>query len=345
MRIAIIGAGIAGLAAGRKLAQAGHEINVIEKSRGLGGRLATRYAGNNNEIKLDHGTSFFTADKPEFMAFVAELLDKNLVSIWGKNMWQYDGEQILKARPNLTEKIKYVAKGGMNSIGKYMARWVDVQTNTKVGGLTYFGVNRSKKKPWMVNLTNYNTFEADAVIIATPAPQAYGVLLTCQDEIDTFKIIREIDEVEYDPSFAMMAGYSNSDIPEWDLITCNDEVIKTISNENSKGRGLENIAVVVHSTAVFAKINEEADRNEIADKMIENLTAIIGGWSSSPDWKQLHFWRYASVRNPIQKLFMELETLDAPLALVGDYFDGGTVEDAYCSGLKLAEHWIDKFGD
>ena len=41
-RIAIIGAGLAGLSAARALTAAGHTPVVFEKSRGLGGRLATR---------------------------------------------------------------------------------------------------------------------------------------------------------------------------------------------------------------------------------------------------------------------------------------------------------------
>ncbi|CAN0525952.1 unnamed protein product, partial [Scytosiphon promiscuus] len=41
-RIAIIGAGLAGLAAGRALAETGMTPVIFEKSRGLGGRLATR---------------------------------------------------------------------------------------------------------------------------------------------------------------------------------------------------------------------------------------------------------------------------------------------------------------
>ena len=40
--IAVIGAGIAGLVCAQQLSQAGYSVVVVEKSRGLGGRLATR---------------------------------------------------------------------------------------------------------------------------------------------------------------------------------------------------------------------------------------------------------------------------------------------------------------
>jgi renalase len=343
MRIAIIGAGIAGLAAGRELARAGHHVTLIEKSRGLGGRLATRYAGDNLEVKLDHGTPYFTTKSPEFSGLVAELLDKNLIKIWDDKNWQYDGVQLLKTRPNSIETVKYIAINGMNSIGKYLARWVDVLSETRAGGLTYLGNNTKKKRAWMINLTDFNTFEADAVIVATPAPQAYGIIQTCQDETGTLTLISEIDEVEYDSSVTLLAGYPNAEVPEWDLITCEDHMIKTVSNESSKRDSGPGTSLVVHSTSEFAINNREAPKEDVIENMLDRLSQIAGNWSATPDWNQIHYWRYVQSRNPINRPYMEIEELDSPLALIGDYFQGNTVDDAYSSGFKLARHWIQKF--
>ncbi|NBY26365.1 MAG: FAD-dependent oxidoreductase, partial [Betaproteobacteria bacterium] len=40
--LAVIGAGMAGIACARTLVQAGHTVQLFEKSRGVGGRMATR---------------------------------------------------------------------------------------------------------------------------------------------------------------------------------------------------------------------------------------------------------------------------------------------------------------
>ena len=40
--IAVIGAGMAGLVCAQQLSQAGYSVVVVEKSRGVGGRVATR---------------------------------------------------------------------------------------------------------------------------------------------------------------------------------------------------------------------------------------------------------------------------------------------------------------
>ena len=51
-RIGIVGAGICGLAAAAELAAAGREVAVFDKSRGIGGRLATRRV---DAMSFDHG--------------------------------------------------------------------------------------------------------------------------------------------------------------------------------------------------------------------------------------------------------------------------------------------------
>ncbi len=59
--VAVIGAGIAGATAARALELAGHAVHVSDKSRGPGGRLATRRVewvdrhGRTATTQLDHG--------------------------------------------------------------------------------------------------------------------------------------------------------------------------------------------------------------------------------------------------------------------------------------------------
>ena len=140
----------------------------------------------------------------------------------------------------------------MNSIGKYLSRWVDVKTETKAGGLTYIGSHRRKKRSWMINLTGASTFEADAVIIATPATQAYGVIQTATDEINTLKIIREIDDVHYTPCYSLMAGYGDRELPSWDGVVCKNTGLEFISNEATKRAFDQECSLVYMQLRAFA---------------------------------------------------------------------------------------------
>lgn len=343
MKIGIIGSGIAGLSAGRELAKAGHDVTVIEKSRGYGGRLASINGGENNNVQFDYGISHFTAKSPEFSGFVSELLDKNLAKIWETPFSMYDGEQFHQENPNSSTQVRYTAVNGMESIGKYLGRWVDLKLDEKAGGLTYFGPHRRLKKAWMINLTSFNTFEVDAVIVATPANQAYGIILTCQDEVNTLKIIREIDDVHYEPAFTLMATYGDTPVPSWPGVISQDDIIEFVSNESSKRDNPDENSLVIRSTPEFASEFRKADREQVKEKMLDRLGTIIGGWTANPEWTKLHFWRYYRPRTFLKQPFMDFEGLESPLALIGDYFDGNNAESAYRSGLLLAKHWIKKY--
>ena len=57
--VAILGAGMAGAAAARRLAEAGLDVRVFDKGRGIGGRMATRRTEAG--ARFDHGAQFFRA--------------------------------------------------------------------------------------------------------------------------------------------------------------------------------------------------------------------------------------------------------------------------------------------
>lgn len=342
MVIGIVGAGLSGLTAGRILARAGHEVTVFEKSRGYGGRMATRYAGSRDTAHMDHGLPYFGVQSSEFRAFTNELLDEGLIQKWGTKFAAYDGEKFMKSSPNLPADEIYTSTKGMNEIGRYLSRWVDIQTETKVGGLTYFGTNRSKKRSWMINLTSSKTFEADAVILALPAPQAYGILAMTRDETNTLKIIRQIDEVNYRPAYSLMAGYGSQQAPEWQGVFCKNSPIDFISNETHK-RDSQECSLVINASESFTREHRNSDEETIVNKLLDELAKITGGWAAVPEWNQLHFWRYSEPEKIIDSPFLELEDKDAPLALVGDYLGGADLDHTYRTGYLLANHWAEKF--
>lgn len=343
MKIAVIGAGIAGLTAGRVLAESGHEVVVFEKSKGYGGRLATRYAGTNNATKVDHGLSYIEVSSPEIEPLINELIENGTLKPWEGPFVHLDGHgEQSEIKPS---KKRYIAPQGMNQVGKKLARMVDVRTETKVSGVTHIGENRSKKRSWMLNFPTGNAENFDAVILATPSKQAYAILNTTIDEIQTLKLVSKIDSVEYEPSFSLMVGYGAADIPEWAMMNCDNDIIESIVNEASKREGDSECSFVIHSTAKFAKKYKDSNREEVEEIILDELSEVLGGWSALPEWKQLHFWRYNKVINPLPYPFMEVVGHDAPIALIGSYMNGDSVESAYLSGLAIGKFWSDKFSD
>jgi len=344
MKIGIIGAGLSGLVAGRILAAAGHDITVFEKSRGYGGRMATRRIDRETVSRIDHGTPYMTGTAEAFMGFISELEEKGLVTHWADRLAGYTDGQILPELPGRDPQPMYVATNGMNSIGKYLGRNLDIYFEEKVGGITHIGGSRIKKSPWMINSSSINVFQADAVIIATPAIQAYGLVATAQDEFDLRKMITVLDDISYSSTISLMAGYGERIPPEWNAILCDHPVISWICNEASKRDFSGDVNLVVHTTDKFAKeMAEDEDRIGVESKILRELGGILGSWAERPEWLQSHFWRYHLPKKSLDMPFLESENDLAPIALVGDYFEGRSMEAAYLSGMKLGNHWVEKF--
>ena len=87
MKIIVVGAGISGCVCAWRLARAGHEVTLLEKGRGVGGRMATRRMEG---ARIDHGAQFFTARDPRML---------ELLSHWEKEMRSLLGTTIYRAAP------------------------------------------------------------------------------------------------------------------------------------------------------------------------------------------------------------------------------------------------------
>jgi renalase len=80
----IIGAGITGLTAARALRSTTRRVLVLEKSRGLRGRAATRRW---NGLPVDHGTQFFTARSAEFITQTDDWLQRGVCFQWCRGLY------------------------------------------------------------------------------------------------------------------------------------------------------------------------------------------------------------------------------------------------------------------
>lgn len=343
MVIAIIGAGLSGLVAANRLAQAGHEITVFEKSRGFGGRMATRYKSGDRSVKFDHGTAYLSASGAEFKSFLNHYAESGVLKKWTNKFMYEDTDTITEVSATPGGDDLYIALNGMNSIGKLLQRSVDVRTETRVGGITYFGKNRGQKKAWMVNLDNQDVFEADAIVIAVPATQAYGIIQTAADELSIRHIIKEIDEISYDPDLSFMFSFGKQDIPEWEALKMVNPVVSLIINESSKRDFGGDLNIVVHTTPEFAIKYQSENRDMALHEVLKVLMAELGAYAANPVWHDVHFWRYARARKSLNIPYFECNDPGQPLAIIGDYFLGTDAEAAYNSAVALSNSWTEKY--
>lgn len=345
MVIGIIGAGLPGLVAGRMLAQGGHEVLLFEKEQEGGGRLATFEGGTEGNILFDYCNFCISANDPIFKQFVDELVHNKLLKPWAQRFPFFDGEETQSRYPGKEDVDYYAAPGGMNQIISYLARSVDIEYNKQVNGFTYIGKDRHKKKAWMINTTSFTPYEVDAIIVSTPAVQAYGLINMAQDETDILGLVRDLDNIVYDNSFSLMATFKNHGPLEWQAIQFDSMNIDWMVNESSYRNTADTLALVVQSSPEFYHNYHHATDDEITQELLDSAAQYGGDWLTRCEWTKLYRWKYRKARNNFNAPFVETknENDDGLFALIGDYMQGNTIESAYLSAYKLAKHWLEVY--
>ncbi len=322
--VVIIGAGMAGLVCAQQLSQAGYSVLVVEKSRGLGGRVATRRL---HDTFADHGACYLKPKDELMTRFVELLCQRDVLRIW-------DG--VFLEKPTLStssiEVPRYIAPEGMSSIAKFLAQGLNILLNQRAIAI------HSNDKEWFISLESSDEqITAKALVVAIPAPQALALLQPLATTVDT-KFIDKLASVEFFPSISVMAGYSPKErsLLEWNAVTLeNDEILTWIGYEGSKRTTVQPV-FVVQSSAKFAETHlETVDLQPVGQQMLQVAAdSVKFPWLSNPEWMQVHRWRYAFPQSSLEDILTAQTSL--PLVCCGDWCGGNLIAGAMHSGIAAA---------
>lgn len=163
-KLAIIGAGLAGLVAANRLSPV-MRVDVFEKSRGFGGRMATRRA---DPFTFDHGAQYFTAKSPAFRKFLEPLMAAGVVADWNPRLVTLSSAG---TKPRASTHPCLVAVPGMSAIGRHLAQGI------KIHGEWHANPLEGSAGAWyVVSATGERSGPYEWVITATPAVQAAALL-------------------------------------------------------------------------------------------------------------------------------------------------------------------------
>ena len=312
-RVVVIGAGLSGLTAASAVAAAGHDPIVVDKGRGVGGRLATRRIG---DAVFDHGAQFLTVRSADFRTEVDRWLAAGVVYEWTRGFGDVpDGYP------------RYAGVGGMTSIAKHLSTGLDVRCSTLA-----FAVESNDHHVAVRTDTN-ELIEAEALIVTCPLPQSYSLLLTAGIELP-----RSVLDVDYDRTIALLAvPVEPVTIGSVGVMQNADPVFSMIVDNQRKGVSPVP-AVTLHANPgwSFARWDDE---HAITEGVLRSEARRVLGVDLEA--AQVKRWRFAT---PARMLPEPCWVADAnrPIVAAGDVFAGPKVEGAWRSGRAAAAAVIER---
>ena len=324
-QVAVVGAGISGVACARALRAAGVEPVLLERARVVGGRLASRRlpAGADRSTDrytdryTDLGASYFTVTDAGFQAVVDDWAARGLARPWT------DTFGVLRPGTGLarttTGPVRWAATGGLRSLVADLAGDLAVRTGVAVRTVT-----GSAGGP-AVDGTRYA-----AVVLALPDPQALGLLgpeLGAERAATAGRAWR--------PVLALAAGFTDR---PWDggafvdgAFVEGSEVLAWVADDGRR-RGDGAPVLVAHSTGPWAAARL-AEPEQAGPGLLAELARTVPGLDGVPPaWTHVHRWTYAA---PEEGREAEYHLGPARVGLCGDGWGRPRVETAWRSGTLL----------
>ncbi len=306
MKIAIVGAGMAGLACATELSRSGVDLHLFDKGRGVGGRMASRLVQTRlGDTVFDMGAQYFTAHSDDFRAAVKEWASAGFVS-----PWLDAGENALVGTPT------------MNAPLKKMAAELPVRWSTKIEGL-----QRNSSK-WSVHGVDFQESDFDIVITALPAEQCAALLNRPAPDLADFAT-----KVASEPCWTLMVVFAERLQVVANVLRDSGSISWASRNSAKPGRsGAE--SWVIHATPAWSISHLDSNQETVADKLLEALSRALDIAVPEVVASQAHRWLFARSGKAGTA---HLWSAGRGLGVCGDWLLGPRIESAWLSGFTLAQ--------
>ncbi|WP_338728300.1 FAD-dependent oxidoreductase [Haladaptatus sp. DJG-WS-42] len=337
--LAVVGAGAAGCGVAYALREADFDVTIFEKSRGVGGRAATR---RRNGCYYDLGANYIKPADDRTETLLTSLGTDGLVDI-DAPVWTHDASGQIR-RGDREEAHKWSYETGLTQFAK---RLLGEAAATVEKGVEIARLERTADGDWagwqLFDTTDTAVGRFETVILTPPAPQTSGILRRSQ-WIDARRrqLVEAIDAVPYRTIRSVLLHYPFSiEVPYYALVNGDREhPVGWLSREECKPGHVpdgESLLVVQLSPAWS---EEHYDLpTERAGRRVAQLVAVLLDDSrlADPDWVDTQGWRYA-----LPDVRVDEETVrsaeDEGLFFAGDWVVGeGRVHAAFWNGVSVGE--------
>lgn len=315
--VIVVGAGLAGLACARALSDAGQSVQVLDKGRGIGGRMATRRVVlDGATLRFDHGAQYVTAYDPGFAALLEGAAEAGAAAIWD----------------DTGARLRHTGVPGMSALARHLGAGLAVTQGATVTAL------RPGPEGWELQTRSGDavgaTLRARRVVLAIPAPQA-GALLGADHPL-----AGPLAGVAMEPCLTLMAAFPAADTPDTPapqrFAADAAHPLAWIARDSSKpGRAVAGLTGwVAQASPEWSAQHLEDSFEQIAARMLPLLAERLGLDPARARHVSAHRWRYARVAQPLGTPF--LADAQAGLWLGGDWCLAPRAEAAWQSGRAMA---------
>ncbi len=325
--IAIIGAGISGLISARLLRDAGCNVRVIEKSRGVGGRMATRRSGHG--LRFDHGAQYFTVRDQAFKQYVDQWQTAGFVDEWRGEIVDLQAGST-QAKDHST--ARFVAVPGMNAVCKHLAEGLDIAYQTRLLPPLRVGAK------WHLQADDGRDLgEFDWVITTAPAPQSAELLAAAPH------LQQQAAGTAMSGCWAAMLAF---DMPlglNFEGAFVHGSMLSWIAQKDSKtgrshGDDGRSECWVLHASPDWTNQHIDDEAESVLPRLVDAFWEATHAVRQVPHFATAHRWRYAIPSTPLAERYLLDRELQ--IAACGDWCSGPRVEGAFLSGLALTQSLI-----
>lgn len=350
--VAVIGAGVAGLAAAKMLLRRGLYVTVYEKSRVVGGRVTTRLV---NGCRFDQGAQVIKTPSTRLLQLVTTGIVDGLSGAYNlsRPVWTFDeAGSIREGNPAQNADTKWSWGNGAMSLSQAMASGVPIQHQAQVHSLKQTSEGYS-----LHDSERHLLGTASIVLLTPPAPQTAGIVMnSALDPILQEQLLAELTRCSYRRCISVALAYPRRPQVPWYALVNTDRKhpIAWLACEHDKAghapaeMGLL-IAQMAHDFSVAhwdeVKKGTCGERGSALPAPIaqvcEYVQSLLPQDIGRPLWANVQRWRYALPNPETTCRFAELNNSQSGLYFAGDYIEGnGRVHQAIESGWQVAERII-----
>jgi predicted NAD/FAD-dependent oxidoreductase len=321
---------LAGLVAATVLQRRGVQVTVLDKGRGIGGRLATRRIQDETrgEGVFDYGAQYFTVRDPRFQRWVDSWLKAGVATQWASGFRSEDGVLHGVGEP------RYRGVKGIRGIAKHLAADLNVHTSTRVVEISW------ERSRWSARTEADALFRGGILALTPPVPQSLELIRDSGIALPQ-PIEERLQAVAYDPCLAVLALLRGpSKTPEPGGMWLAGEPIAWIADNHQKGVSPGAMGVTLHAGPGFSRDHWATDDEAIAGLLFAAADRWLG---SEVAQVQVHRWRYSQPSTFYGESCLFLNE-PGPWVLAGDGLVAPRVEGAFLSGLSAADAILARLG-